>query len=154
MKESPCYYTFNTNYNSRFSAIPFCKVAPTSTNSAHAQSAPHLQGAVCSCPVRACCWPHLKVRVTAFRIAYRASLKGIVRFFYVIRHFVGVFLLPDIFLDGFFVNADCAYIISLTPEMPIAVFVFQIRKLLEDHQRTLPLEIPHYLCYAVFGRYP
>jgi hypothetical protein len=62
------------------------------------------------------------------------SLKGIVRFFYAIRYFVGIFLFSDIFLDYFLIDTDRAHIVPLTPEMPAAKFVFEVSKLFENHE--------------------
>ena len=63
------------------------------------------------------------------------------------------FLLCDIFPNCSLVEPYRAHVLSLTPEMPITEFVFQIRMLVENHQTTLAFQIPHELRHAVLRWY-
>ena len=47
---------------------------------------------------------------------------------------------------------DNAYIIPSTPKVPIPVLVFQIGKLIKDHQTALPFEDSRKFAYAHFWR--
>lgn len=45
------------------------------------------------------------------------------------------------------------YVISSTPKLPIAIFVFHIFPSFIDHQTAFPFQKSHETAYAYFGRY-
>ena len=51
-------------------------------------------------------------------------------------------MVPDILLYRSFVSSHGIYIIPAAPELPVPIFVFQVRKLIEDHQAAFPSDTP------------
>ena len=64
-----------------------------------------------------------------------------------------LFLFPNVFLYGCSIDPYCTYVLSRCPEIPVSVLVLQVRVPLEDHHRTLSLEISHDLRDTVFRRH-
>ena len=54
-------------------------------------------------------------------------------------------LFPDVLLYRLFVAPYCIHIIPATPEMPIPIFILQIRMPIEYHQATLPFQVSHHI---------
>jgi hypothetical protein len=71
--------------------------------------------------------------------------EGVIPFFGAdpIHHFVVLFLFPHIFRDGRFIQPHGADILPPCPEVSIAILVFQVRMVVEDHQGTFPFQVPH-----------
>ena len=70
-----------------------------------------------------------------------------------IYRYIVSFLLGAIFPDCSLIKSYRAHIIPLTPEMPVAEFVFQILMLVENHQAALSFQIPHELRHTVLRWY-
>jgi hypothetical protein len=85
---------------------------------------------------------------------YLATPRGLFCFFRCdpIHHLVVFLLLSDLFGDGRFIPSNCAYIISSPPKMPISKLEFQVGMSIKDHQRTLPIQVPHETRYAYLRR--
>jgi hypothetical protein len=62
---------------------------------------------------------------------------------------IPLFLLCFVLLDCLFIHSHCTHIVSLTPEVPVPIFVLQVRMPLKDLQRTLPLQLSHHTRYTV-----
>ena len=60
--------------------------------------------------------------------------------------------MADVFLDCLFVGPYRTHKVSPTPEVPVSIFVFQVRVTVEYHQRTFSLQIPHELRHAQVRR--
>ena len=70
-----------------------------------------------------------------------------------VAHLIVELLFLNVFADLGFVSTYCIYVISFRPEHSPSVFVFYVCMSLKYHERTLPFEIPHEICYGKFGRY-
>lgn len=87
-------------------------------------------------------------------LLYRLTRKRVYILFhaYLLIQFILLQLICDIFLYRFFVAPYRIHVVPSAPKMPIPVLVFQVRKLVEYHQATLPFEYPLKFAYAQFRR--
>jgi len=80
--------------------------------------------------------------------------EGVFRFFRAdpIDHLVVLFLLSHLLRDRRFIQSHRTHIVAPRPQVPVPILVFQVGMSIKDHQRTLPLQVPHEARHAHLWR--